>query len=118
MQEQINKYFEKLCADIFFKNDDETIIGSAQNVINNLNEQLEYSKKELDPVEEKEELEIITEETDDLIQEIKDTYLNLNDVIMLSFHPMAGFYVLCDKKKLLQELKEYYEELEEKKNEN
>lgn len=114
MQEKINKYFEKLCSDIFFKNDDEVIIGRVKNVINNLNKQLDYSKKELDPVEEQEELAFITEETEDLIQEIKDTYLNENDVMMLSFHPMAGFYVLCDKKKLLQELKEYYDEMEEK----
>ena len=112
MQEQINKYFEKLCSDIFFKNDDETIIGRAKDVINNLNEQLDYAKKELDPVDEKEELEIITEETEDLIQEIKDIYLNLNDVIMISFHPMAGFYTLQSREKTLEELKDYINELE------
>lgn len=113
MQEQINKYFNKLCKDKFFKNNDEVIIGKAKDVINNLYDQIEYvnnPKNEMNT----EDIEFITDEATKLINEIDNTYSNKDDVIMISFHPMAGFYMLQDKKALYEELKEYYEELEEK----
>ena len=113
MQKLINEYFEKLSSNIFFKNDDETIIGRSKNVIDNLKEQLKYAKKDLDSVEEMEELKIITTDIKSLIKEIKKQYKNKNDVIMLSFHPMAGFYTLQSQEKLLEELEDYIDEMEE-----
>ena len=46
MQELINEFFDKLCKNKFFKNDDEEIIGKAKDVIQNLNEQIEYVMNE------------------------------------------------------------------------
>ena len=113
MQKLINKYFSKLCSDKFFKDDDETIIGKAKDVIRNLEQQLEYIKNPENNIDE-EDIEFITNESNSLIKEIQEKYPNKEDVIEISVHPMAGFYVLINKEDLLNELKEYYEELEEK----
>lgn len=113
MQELINKYFNELCKDKFFKNDDELIIGKAKDVIDNLYSQIEYANNHNNEIYECNREFIIIEATN-LIQEIDSTYSNKDDVVMISLHPMSGFYVLQDKEALFEELKEYYEELEEK----
>lgn len=112
MQKLINEYFAKLCSDKFFINDDEIIIGKAKDVIDNLQQQSRYVNNPNNNVDD-EEIEFITSEVKNLIKEIKKEYPNENDVIELSFHPMADFYVLVDKESLCEELKEYYDELEE-----
>ena len=113
MQELIDKYFNALCKDKFFKNDDEKIIGKAIDVIDNLNSQIEYANNPENALDECDK-EFIVNEATDLIQEISKNYPNKEDVIKIAFHPMAEFYVLQDKEVLLEELQEYYEELEEK----
>lgn len=113
MQELINEYFSKICSEKFFKNDDESIIGTAKDVIENLNQQSDYVKNSENKIDE-ETIEFITNEVKELIEQISTTYPNKYDVIKLYFHPMAGFYVLQDKETLFEELKEYYDELEEK----
>lgn len=113
MQELINKYFNKLCKDKFFKNNDEKIIGKAKDVINNLNRQIEYANNIENEISE-EDRKFIISESIKLIQEINITYPNKDDIIMVALHPMAGFYVLQEQETLFEELKEYYEELEEK----
>lgn len=113
MQNLINKYFNKLCSDKFFKNDEECIIGKAKDVIKNLEQQAEYVNNPKNNVDE-ENIVFITNEVKILIKEIQDTYSNCNDVIEIALHPMAGFYVLQEKETLFKELKEYYEEMEEK----
>ena len=47
MQELINEFFDKLCKNKFFKNDDEEIIGKVKDVIQNLNEQIEYVMRKM-----------------------------------------------------------------------
>lgn len=113
MQELINKYFNELCKEKFFKDDDEEIIGKAKDVIDNLNSQIEYAKNQKNALDEC-DTEFVVNEATDLIQEINKNYHNKDDVIKIALHPMAGFYVLQDKEELLEELQEYYEELEEK----
>ena len=113
MQDLINYYFSKLCDSKFFKNDDEIIRGKAKDVIENLKEQSQFVNNSDNDVCQ-EDIEFITNEVTSLINKIKEKYPNENDVIEISLHPMAGFYVLIDKEDLLKELKEYYEELEEK----
>ena len=113
MQELIDKYFNALCKDKFFKNDDEEIIGKAKDVVENLNDQIEYAnnpKNELDEYDR----EFIADEATNLIQEIENTYSNKDNVIKIVLHPMAGYYGLQDKETLLEELQEYYKEVEEK----
>lgn len=109
----INRYFHKLCTEKFFKNDDEEIIGKAKDVIQNLKDQIEYVKNPKNEVDE-EDMKFIIDEATALIKEIDKTYFFKNNVIGLFVHPMAGFYVLRDKKSLFEDLKEYYDELEEK----
>ncbi|MCI8397686.1 MAG: hypothetical protein HFJ52_08850 [Clostridia bacterium] len=117
MQRKINKYFKKLCKDKFFKNDDEVIIGKAKNVIENLEDQIKYVNNPKNDVDE-ETIEFITEEAKGLIEEIKKEYPNNNDVIKIAGLPMSGFYILKDRESLFEELKDYYDESEEKNNEN
>lgn len=112
MQKLINKYFNKLCSEKFFKNDDEDIIGKVKDVIENLKEQIKYVNNPKNKVCQ-EDIEFIVNEANELIKEINTNYPNKNDVIGISLHPMAGFYVLQDKETLFEELNEYYEELEE-----
>lgn len=112
MQKLINKYFNKLCSDKFFKNDCETIIGRAKDVIELLKSESEYINNPENNVE-IETIDFNTYEIKELIKEIQGTYSNLNDVIYLFEHPMVGFYVLANRKDLYQDLKEYYIELEE-----
>lgn len=109
----INRYFHKLCNEKFFKNDDEEIIGKAKDVIQNLKDQIEYVKNPKNEVDE-EDMNFVIDEATALINEIDKTYFLKNNVIGLFVHPMAGFYVLQSKKSLFEDLKEYYDELEEK----
>lgn len=113
MQKLINKYFNKLCSDKFFQYDDEIIIGKVKDVIQDLKEQIEYVKEPKNNFD-KEEIKFITNEAKKLINEIQNTYSNKNDIIELVVHPMLGFYSLGDRKNLYEELKMYYDELEEK----
>lgn len=108
-QKLINKYFKKLTSDKFFKNDDETIIGKAGDVIDEICKQTEILKDSSDEYE-----AFIFSETNSLVKEIKDTYSDMNDVIMISFHPMVGYYSLIEINDVYEELKEYYDELEDK----
>ena len=108
-QKLINKYFNALTSDKFFKNDDETIIGKAGDVIEELCKQTEILKDSRDEYE-----CFIFSETHNLIKEIKEAYSNNDDVIELSFHPMVGFFTLININDLYEDLKEYYEELEVK----
>lgn len=112
MQELINKYFNELCKDKFFKNDDEVIIGKAKDVIDNLNNQIAFAKDIKNGLDE-EDKDFIVDEATELIQDINNTYSNKDDVIEIQVNPMSGFYVLQNKESLFEELKEYYEELEE-----
>lgn len=112
MQNKINEYFNKLCSEKFFKYDDEEIIGKVKDVIDDLKQQYEFVNNPDNDVD-KEDIEFITNEVINLINEIKNTYSNENDVIKIEVHPMAGFYTLVNKEVLFEELKEYYEELEE-----
>lgn len=112
MQKLINKYFKKLCSDKYFKNDYETIIGRAKEVIELLKTESEYIKNPENNVD-IETIDFNTYKIKELIEKIQDTYSNLNDVIYLFEQPMVGFYVLADRKDLYQDLKEYYIELEE-----
>ena len=108
MQNLINEYFNKINSKKFLKDDDEVIIGKAEDVINNLKQQVEYVKNPKNNIDE-EEIEFIESETKELIEEIQNNYSN-NDVIKIAIHPMAGFYVLQDKEDLYEDLKEYFEE--------
>lgn len=108
MQRLINEYFTKICKGKFIKHDDETIIGRVKDVIENLKQQSKYVKNQVG----EEDAEFITKEVKDLVKEIKTKYSNKHDVIKMSFHPMAGFFVLVDKESLLEELEEYYNEME------
>ena len=112
MQELINNYFKKLCKNKFFKNDDEEIIGKVKDVIQNLNEQIEYVMNEENEIS-KEERDAIVNEATKLIEKINNNYSNKDDVIWLNNSPMDSFYDLQEKESLYEELKEYYEELEE-----
>ncbi len=111
MQSLINEYFDSLCTDTFFKNDYESIIGKAKDVITELKRQAECVKdnKDLDS----EEIENIVNESNELIKEIQKEYPNLEDVIEISDNPMAGFYTLLGKEQLLEELEDYIDELED-----
>ena len=113
MQELINKYFKQLCTGKFFKNDDETIIGKVKDVIEDLEQQSLYVNNHKNNFDE-ETIEFITEETKELIHEIKNKYSNENDVIEISVHPMAGFYVLIEQQDLLDELQAYIDDEEAK----
>lgn len=112
MQNLINKYFSKLCSEKFFKNDDENIIGEVKDVIENLKEQIKYANNPKNKICQ-EDIKFIVNAANELIKKINDNYTNKNDVIGITLHPMAGFYVLQDKETLFEELKEYYDELEE-----
>lgn len=112
MQNLINKYFSKLCTEKFFKNDDENIIGKVNDVIENLEEQIRFVNNPKNEIG-KENIEFIVNSANELIKEINSNYTNKNDVIGISLHSMAGFYMLQPKETLFEELKEYYEELEE-----
>ncbi len=117
MQELINKYFNKLCSEKFFQYDDEVIIGKVKDVIQDLKNQIKYVKDPNNDGHYKENIQLIIRETKKLIKEIKATYSNKEDVIKLEIHPMISFYTLKDKKNLFDELKMYYDELEEEENE-
>lgn len=112
MQSLINEYFSKLCSDKFFINDGENIIGRTKDIIEELEQESKYVSNPNNKIS-KEEVEFITNEAKDLINEIKKEYSNEDDVIKISLHPMVGFYTLIDKESLCEELKEYYDELEE-----
>ena len=105
-QELINQHFHRLCNEKFLKNDDERIIGKAKDVIENLQEQIRYVKNPDNDIDE-EEREFIVSEANELIKEIQETYNNQNDVISISFNPMAGFYMLESTKSLLDDLVDY-----------
>lgn len=113
MQKLINKYFNKICSNKFLRCDEEAIIGRVNDVIQVLKKQIEYVKEAKNNFD-KEEIRFITNEAKKLINEIQNTYPNKNDVIELVLHPMLGFYSLGDRKNLYEELKMYYDELEEK----
>ncbi len=89
------------------------ITDFAKDVIDNLNSQIEYAKDPANALNEC-DIEFVVNEATDLIQEINKHYQDKDDVIEIALHPMSGFYVLQDKEKLLEELQDYYEELEEK----
>lgn len=111
-QALINKYFNKLTTDKFFKNDNEAVIGKAKDVIQQLKSYAEDFKKkedEFDP----EELEIWIEENEELINDIEQKYHNKNDVVGIFYHPMAGTFLLQDKDDLFEELKEEYEDMKD-----
>lgn len=109
----INKYFQKLSNTKFFRNDENAIIGKAKDIIKNLQDQIYYVENPHNDIDE-ENRDFIVEEANSLIEEIQKEYRNKNNVIGLYNHPMAGFYVLQDKYTLYKDLKEYYNELEEK----
>ena len=108
----INKYFHKLCKEKFFKNDEDSVIGSAENVIHMLKENIKYAKN-VENSDNKEWAEFIIAESNSLIYEISRTYKNKKDIIGLYNSPMSGFYMLYDRSLLLEELEEYYKELED-----
>lgn len=112
MQNITNIYFDRICKEKFLINDPEAMIGRAKDVIQELQEQLDQylsSESELD----EEEKEVLTADTKDLINEIKKEYKNQNDVIGLSYHPMADFYVLDSTENTYDNVKDYYKEWRE-----
>lgn len=109
----INKYFKKISNTKFLKNDEDAIIGRAKDVIKNLQDQINYVENSHNDIDE-ENRDFIVEESNFLIEEIKKEHHNKNDVIGLNNHPMEGFYVLQDTDALYEDLKDYYNELEEK----
>lgn len=117
MQKLINKYFKKLCSEKFLICDDEVIIGKSKDVIENLKSEIKYVNNSENNID-KENAEFITNEAKGLIKIIQKDYPNKNDVIKLKVHPMTDFYVLQTRKDLYDELKEYYEEMEENYNGN
>lgn len=106
----INRFFNKLTSEDFFQNDDEAVIGKAKDVIQSLKDQIEYVKNP-DHEFDKEEATNIIDNSNDLINEIENTYHNKNNVVGIVNSPMAGFFVLQDKKSLYLDLKEYYEDM-------
>lgn len=112
IQRSINIYFRKLCSKEIYRNDEEVIIGKAKKVIEILKQNSEYVNNNKNDFDE-DEIKFITDETNELIEKIQNTYKNKNNVIKIEIHPMSGFYMLCEQEELLEELKEYYDELEE-----
>lgn len=108
----INRYFNKITTEEFFRNDDEAVIGKAKDVIEQLKSYTEDLKKKEDEFD-LEELNIWITENEDLINNIEQKYHNKNDVIGIYYHPMAGTFLLQDKDELYEELKEYYKEMKE-----
>ena len=111
----INRYFNKITTEEFFRNDEEAVIGKAKDVIEQLKsytEDLKIKEDEFDL----EELNTWITENDDLINKIEQKYHNRNDVIGIYYHPIAGTFLLQDKDELYEELKEYYKEMKEEKN--
>lgn len=108
----INRYFHKLCSDKFFKYDDEVIIGMAKDVIGELKNQIEYLRNPENDYDEEYTKHLINE-ANYLINEINKKYSRKNDVIKISMHPMSGFYVLQNKNTLFEELRDYYNDMEE-----
>lgn len=117
MQSKINEYFNKLCKDKFLKNDDEEIIGKAKDVIENLKEQLNFEKNSEENID-NETREFVEKSASELIKEIKNNYKNEMDVIYIAVHPMSGFYELQERQYLMEELEDYYYEMEDNKNGN
>lgn len=111
MQELINRYYSELISKGFLRHDEEAIIGKAKDVLQNLKDQIDYTKNPDNNIE-KEDIEFIVTEANELMSEIEKKYKK-NDVIKIFDHPMSGFYVLQDKESLFEELKQYYEEMEE-----
>ena len=107
----INKYFDKLTTEEFFRNDEEAVIGKAKDVIEQLKEHMESCKNSKD--EDIEQLEEWIAEDEELIKEIEKEYPNQNDIVGIVYHPMAGTFILEDKDELYEELKEYYKEMKE-----
>ena len=112
MQDKINFYFSKLTKGTFFKNNEDEMIGKVKDVIQRLKENYDNMLERKDEFEE-EELEYIGTSTTALIEEIKKKYKNEDDVIGLSVSPMDNFYFLQERSELHEELKEYYDELED-----
>ena len=108
----INRYFHKLCKEKFFKNDEDAVIGSAKDVIQFLNENIEYAKNDRQQIGE-EWSDYIISESNNLIKEINKKYKNQRNIVGLFNHPMSGYFVLQEKQSLFEDLKEYYDELEE-----
>ena len=106
----INKFFNKLTSEVFFQNDDEAVIGKAKDVIQCLKDQMEYVKNPGNDINKEEAMNII-DNSNNLIQEIENTYHNKNNVVGIVNSPMAGFFVLQDKKSLYLDLKEYYDDI-------
>lgn len=113
MQELINMYFYKVCSEKFINNNDELIIGKAEDIVQDLKEQIKYVQKSENKLDES-EIEMITDELNELITEIDNKYYNKKDIIGVTLHPMSESYTLLDKEVVYEELKEYYDELEEK----
>lgn len=108
----INRYFHKLCKEKFFKNDEDAVIGRARDVIRFLKENSTYAAEDKETIGE-EWAEYVISESNNLIQEINKKYKNKNNIVGLFNHPMSGYFVLQEKQSLLEDLKEYYDELEE-----
>ncbi|MBO6243345.1 MAG: hypothetical protein J6O41_02085 [Clostridia bacterium] len=108
----INRYFHKLCKEKFFKNDEERVIGSARDVIKMLQGNIEYAKTNKNDIGEEWSDYIISESTS-LINEINEKYKKQNNIVGLFNNPMSGYFVLQEKNSLYEDLKEYYDELEE-----
>lgn len=112
MKELINEIFSNICNGKFLRNDDEVIIGKVKDVIDNLKQQTEFVNNSDNKLDE-DEIKSITAQVNELIEQINNMYPNIEDVIKIEIHPMTGFYILADKKSLLEDLKEYYGEMEE-----
>ena len=107
MQEKINEYFNKLCKEKFFRND-EALIGKAKDVIDDLEQNADYVKN--DNSLDKQEANFIIKETSKLVKKIKKEHPNLDDVIKLYDNEMGEFTELVETEILYNEMKEYYEE--------
>lgn len=107
LREKVNKY-GKLVFDNELEDNGEDVFGSVRKVIEHLEDIKKYHKENKANISE-EEREDIVNETEDLIEEIKENYDD-EDYISLYTDPMSDFYEIDENyKDILDMLLDYYE---------
>lgn len=107
LKEKVNKY-GKLVVDDVLKDNGEDVFGLVRKVIEHLEDIKKYFKENKANIS-KEEREDIVNETEDLIEEIKENYDD-EDYISLYTYSMSDFYEIDENyKDILETLLDYYE---------
>lgn len=107
LKEKVNKY-AKLVDDDVLKDNGEDVFGLVRKVIEHLEDIKKYFKENKANISEEEREDIINE-TEDLIEEIKE-YYDDEDYISLYTSPMTDFYEIDENyKDILETLLDYYE---------